>query len=130
MSPFIRSTSGGKILETGLAKFIADDYWSETSQNPDANWPRLSTYQILNNTVPSTWYLQNGSFLRLKSAEMGYSLPESLINKVKLKSCRIYASGTNLLLLSNFRLWDVEMGGNGLGYPIQQVINLGINLSF
>lgn len=130
MSPFIQSTSGGKILETGLAKFIADDYWSEASQNPYAKWPRLSTYEISNNTQRSTWFMQNGSFLRLKSAEIGYSLPDRFVKKAKLKTFRIYASGTNLLLFSKFKLWDVEMGGNGLNYPIQRVINLGINLSF
>ena len=49
---------------------------------------------------------------------------------MRLTTCRFYASGTNLLLFSKFKLWDVEMGGNGLGYPIQRVINLGLNLSF
>lgn len=130
MSPFTQSTSGGKILETGLAKFIADDYWSEASQNPYAKWPRLSTYEIANNNQRSTWFMQNGSFLRLKSAEMGFSIPKGIMKKAKLKSCRIYASGTNLFLISKFKLWDVEMGGNGLNYPIQRVINLGLNLSF
>jgi TonB-linked SusC/RagA family outer membrane protein len=130
MAPFIQTTADGKIMETGLTKFIADDHWSEASQNPFAKWPRLSTYEISNNTQRSTWFMQDGSFLRLKSAEMGYSLPAGLLGKIKLKSCRLYASGTNLFLLSRFRLWDVEMGGNGLGYPIQRVINLGINVSF
>jgi hypothetical protein len=47
-----------------------------------------------------------------------------------LESCRFYLSGTNLLLFSKFDLWDVEMGGNGLGYPLQRVYNIGLNLSF
>lgn len=130
MSPFVQSWSSGKILETGLAQFIADDYWSETSQNPYAAWPRLSNYNIDNNTQRSTWFMQDGSFLRLKSVELGYSLPQSLVNRMKLRSCRVYVSGTNLFTFSDFDLWDVEMGGNGLGYPLQRVINLGVNLSF
>jgi TonB-linked SusC/RagA family outer membrane protein len=130
MSPFVQRTSDGRVLETGLAQFIADDYWSELSQNPYAKWPRLSNKLINNNNQRSTWFLQNNSFLRLKSAEIGYSLPQKLSNKLKLSSLRFYVSGTNLLLFSKFKLWDVEMGGNGLGYPLQRVINLGINISF
>ncbi len=130
MSPFVRSSSGGKILETGLAKFIADDYWSESSQNPFAGWPRLSNYRITNNVQRSTWFMQNGSFLRLKSVEVGYSLPSPLVKKLRLETFRFYLSGTNLFKISKFKLWDVEMGGNGLGYPLQRVANVGINVSF
>jgi TonB-linked SusC/RagA family outer membrane protein len=126
MSPFVQS---GR-LETGLAKFIADDHWTELSQNPKAAWPRLSDRVITNNTQRSTWFMHDSGFLRLKSAEIGYSLPKSLVSKAGLASCRFYASGTNLLLFSNFKLWDVEMGSNGLGYPLQRVFNLGVNLSF
>ncbi|MFW6327338.1 MAG: SusC/RagA family TonB-linked outer membrane protein, partial [Bacteroidota bacterium] len=126
MSPFVRSDN----LETGLAEFIANDYWSETSQNPNASWPRLSTYQISNNNKRNTMFMQNGSFLRLKSVEVGYSLPQKITDVLNLQECRLYMSGTNLLLFSKFDLWDVEMGGNGLGYPIQRVFNFGINVSF
>ncbi|MDR3246856.1 MAG: TonB-dependent receptor [Prevotellaceae bacterium] len=135
MSPFVRETStasasAGLTMENGLAKFIADDYWSELSQNPYAAWPRLSDRKIANNNARSTWFMHDNPFLRIKSAEIGYSLPQKWINKVKLSSFRIYASGTNLWLFSKFDLWDVEMGGSGLNYPLQRVFNLGINLSF
>ncbi len=43
---------------------------------------------------------------------------------------RFYLSGTNLLTFSSFKLWDIEMGGNGLGYPIQRVFNIGANINF
>ena len=52
-----------------------------------------------------------------------------------MKNLRMYVSGTNLLLLSHFKLWDIEMGGNtenggnGLGYPLQRVFNLGVNVT-
>ena len=132
MSPFRqhKMTGDNRIYETGVAKFIADDYWSELSQDPNAAWPRLSNYVISNNNQRSTWFMKNGDFLRLKSVEIGYSLPRKWLNKIKLDQIRIYASGTNLFCLSDFKLWDVEMGGNGLNYPLQRVINLGLNLSF
>ncbi len=64
-------------------------------------------------------------------ANVGYTWNEnSFLSKAKIASMRIYFSGTNLLLVSNFKLWDIEMGGNGLGYPIQKVFNMGINVSF
>ena len=47
-----------------------------------------------------------------------------------LSNLRFYLSGNNLLKFSSFKLWDVEMGGNGLGYPLQRVFNIGFNLSF
>jgi TonB-linked SusC/RagA family outer membrane protein len=130
MSPFRQITKDNVITETGLAKFIADDYWSESSQNPFAGWPRLSGTLMSNNNQSNTMFMNNGSFLRFKSAEIGYSLPDKLIRKAKLNTLRVYVSGTNLLLFSKFKLWDVEMGGNGLGYPLQRVFNVGINLSF
>ena len=71
-----------------------------------------------------------GGFLRLKSLEVGYSINTKNIEKFKVESLRIYLSGTNLLTFSKFKIWDVEMGGNGLGYPIQRGINLGLNMNF
>lgn len=132
MTPFKQHTdkATNKTLETGLAHFIAQDYWSLESQNPYAKWPRLSSTLISNNNQLNTMFMQDGAFLRFKSAEIGYSLPAGLVKKIGLEACRIYASGTNLLLFSNFKLWDVEMGGNGLGYPLQRTINLGLNVSF
>ncbi len=126
LTPFVRSGN----TERGLAQFIVEDYWSESSQNPYAYWPRLSTTVLANNTQISTKFMEDGDFLRLKSAEIGYSLPARLVGKLQLNKCRLYVSGTNLLLFSKFKLWDVEMGGNGLGYPLQRVINAGINITF
>ena len=113
-----------------LLKAYADSYWSENNQNVYALWPRLSTNVVPNNNQRNTWFMRDGTFLRLKQAELGYTLPGKWKDKIHLKNLRIYVSGTNLLLFSKFKLWDVEMGGNGLGYPLQKVFNLGINMSF
>jgi len=108
----------------------ADSYWSETNRDIYALWPRLSTEVVNNNTQASTWFQRDGSFLRLKSVELGYTLPKKLTEKARISNLRVYASGLNLLLFSKFDLWDVEMGGNGMGYPIQRVYNVGLNVSF
>lgn len=111
-------------------KIVTDNYWSEENPDPHAFWPRLSTTVNSNNTVNSTWWLRNGSFLRLKTVEVGYSLPEKLTKKWGFEVLRFFASGNNLFCLSDFKLWDPEMGGYGIGYPTQRVYNIGINVEF
>jgi len=72
--------------------------------------------------------MRNGAFLRMKNAEIGYNVKESTLKKYHLAGLRFYANGTNLLLVSAFKLWDPEQGGDGLGYPVQKVFNLGVNV--
>ena len=97
-----------------------------------ALYPRLSTFVHSNNKVGSTWWQRDGSFLRLKQAEIGYTLSDKLAwpKKLKISSLRFYLSGSNLLLFSKFKLWDVEMAGKGIGYPLQRVFNVGFNITF
>lgn len=116
--------------QTQLLKVYADSHWSEENQNVYALWPRLSSTINNNNVQSSTWFMRNGSFLRLKQIELGYSLPAKLTTKLHIESLRFYLSGSNLLTWSKFNLWDVEMAGNGLGYPIQKIVNMGINITF
>jgi hypothetical protein len=117
-------------VERGLLQYIADDHWSENNRNLYAFWPRLSEYVVGNNSVTSTHWMRNGQFLRLKTAEIGYTMPERISRAAGMKSLRVYVSGVNLFVWSNFKMWDPEMAGNGLGYPIQRVYNLGLNINF
>lgn len=121
-SPFVGSRQ--------LLQAYSDDHWSEDKRNVYALWPRLSANFVENNLETSTWFMRNAAFLRLKSVELGYSFPEKLISRFKMNKMRLYANGTNLFLMSGFNLWDVEMAGNGLGYPLQKVFNLGLNITF
>jgi TonB-linked SusC/RagA family outer membrane protein len=133
-------TQSNKITSVGTTPFIngasalldayAGDHWSEDNRNIYALWPRLSDTYVNNNMQTSTWWMRDGSFLRLKSVELGYSLPEKTVSKIYMSGFRIYFSGTNLLTFSKFKMWDPEMGGNGLGYPVQQVFNFGLQVSF
>jgi TonB-linked SusC/RagA family outer membrane protein len=124
ISPFV--TNGG--AQNGLLKVVADDHWSEENRNIYAFWPRLSNTFIENNNQTSTWWMRNGAFLRLKSVELGYNVSKEFLDKFKISSLRLYANTTNPVVFSNFKLWDPEMGGNGLGYPIQATYNFGILL--
>ena len=118
------------VNDAQILQEYADSYWSEENQNVYALWPRLSTTLNSNNVARSTWFMRNGSFLRLKQMEFGYTIPKRVTDKIGMNTLRFYVSGTNLLLFSKFKMWDVEMAGNGLGYPIQRVVNFGLNLSF
>ena len=129
MSPFF-DTSSSYVGNNQLAKFIADDHWSESNKDLYAAWPRLASTSVTNNNQRSTWFMRDGSFLRLKQLEFGYTLPNRLTKKIGVESLRFYFSGTNLLCFSNFKIWDPEMGSNGLGYPVQRVFNLGVNMNF
>lgn len=117
------------INERNALQVIADDYWSYNNPDPYAFWPRMSTMAVSNNEKPSTWWLRNGSFLRLKTVEFGYSLSTKALERLKIESARFYINGTNLLTFSKFDLWDPEMAGNGLGYPTQRIINAGIHIT-
>ncbi|MDR2474211.1 MAG: TonB-dependent receptor [Tannerella sp.] len=126
-APFQQSGShtGNAVLQVW-----ADSHWTEENRDIYALWPRLSPQTINNNTQRSTWFMRDGSFLRLKSVEFGFNLPQRWTHVLNMETARIYISGTNLLLFSKFDLWDIEMGENGLGYPVQRVFNLGLNINF
>ncbi|WP_205945647.1 SusC/RagA family TonB-linked outer membrane protein [Pedobacter frigiditerrae] len=126
IAPFV--LNGGS--QNGLLQAISDSYWSEENRNIYALWPRLSPNFVPNNNRTSTWWMRNGNFLRLRSVEVAYNTPQKLNKKIGFKSLRIYVSATNLGYISSFNTWDPEMGGNGLGYPIQGTYNLGIRASF
>jgi TonB-linked SusC/RagA family outer membrane protein len=122
--------NNGFVGENALLKAYANSHWSEENQNIYAIWPRLSVTPVNNNTQTSTWFMRDGSFLRMKSAELGFTVPAKALERYKIGGLRIYISGLNLLTFSPFKLWDPEMGGNGLAYPIQKVVNAGITLNF
>ncbi|GAB3646016.1 TonB-dependent receptor [Echinicola sediminis] len=126
ISPFV--INGG--AQNGLLDVIAESHWSEENRDLYAFWPRLSDYFVENNNQSSTWWMRNGAFLRLKNVEVGYTLPQQILSKFKLEHMRVYANGSNLGVWSKFDMWDPEMGGNGLGYPVQSVYNLGVVVDF
>lgn len=126
ITPF--APNGG--YQNGLLKVIADSHWSEQNRDSYAFWPRLGPSFVENNTRTSTWWMRNGDFLRLKSVELAYNVPQKTTKRFGLGGLRVYANATNLNVISSFKLWDPEMGGNGLGYPIQTVYNLGLNVNF
>jgi TonB-linked SusC/RagA family outer membrane protein len=125
------------INPSGIAPFVnrrnapaivARDSWSESHPDVHAFWPRLSPDNVSNNVQQSSWWLREGSFIRLKSVEMGYNIPG--VQKMFMRSARVYLNCENLFYFSVFKLWDPEVGGNGLGYPLNRRFNIGLLLNF
>lgn len=110
----------------------AENRWSPSNAN--GTYPKVSdraSSAISGGLYHNTFWLNNAAFLRLKDVELGYNLSESLINKVHLKSARIYASAFNLITWSKVKDYDPEGdSGNGQFYPQQRIINLGISVKF
>lgn len=130
--------SSGNLERSAVNENIYNNVWMSTNtpeQNANVLYPRLSNSSggagASNNTQTSTWWQRNGSFIRLKNMEIGYTLPKSLTSKTFIKSFRFYLSGSNLLTFAPFNMWDPEKGGGeGSGYPLNRVITIGFNANF
>ncbi len=118
MDPFCQGIGVGN---RNVIDYIAENYFSEEKQNFDAAYPRLGllTTDIANNRVASTYWMRNGSFMRLKNLEVGYRFPYG----------RVYVSAANLLTFSPFDQWDPELSGWN-SYPLQRTFNVGFQLNF
>ena len=83
------------------------------------------------NALPSTFWLRNTSFLRLKNVQIAYNFPVNIINKLGISATRIYLSGTNLFTIDKIKILDPENANfNGEIYPLQRTVNFGINVTF
>ncbi|WP_256004329.1 SusC/RagA family TonB-linked outer membrane protein [Pedobacter deserti] len=131
VSPFLERNVQYIDGNTQVLQAFADSHWSEENQDLYALHPRLgmSNAMVANNLQNSTWWLRDGSFMRLKSVEVGYTLPARISKSLKLSGCRFYLNGLNLITWSPFKMWDPELGGNGFAYPVQKVFNFGLNVN-
>ncbi|WP_445738273.1 SusC/RagA family TonB-linked outer membrane protein [Mariniflexile sp.] len=115
---------------------MADDrsnvltYWLNrwTPENPGVNLPRVGG---INNTIVSTFYVQDVSYLRLKSIEFGYSLPKDVLQKINISKLRVFVGGQNLFTFTGLENFDPE-GGSGAqsnrNPPLYKTITFGLNL--
>jgi hypothetical protein len=108
-----------------------NDRWTEENPSQQAFWPRLSESTNYNNSRASTFWKKDMSFLRLKSLELGYSLPKKITSQLHASSIRFFASGNNLFYFSKFKLWDPELStSDGLKYPSMRSVMFGIEMNF
>jgi hypothetical protein len=131
------ATGVGVVPFTGIGQYPANVLTNSTSrwtkENPSQNvdYPRLTiTNSGDNNYVNSSWWLKDGSFMRLKQVSLGYSFITPDMKRKGISNLEVYAAGTNLLTFSKFKLWDPELGGNGAKYPYAKTMTVGLRAQF
>ncbi len=129
-----RTYERSDITFTNYQKFWKNR-WTES--NPSNEYPRLVSNDPNVNQRPSDFYVEDGSFLRLRNLQIGYNVPVSVLEYAKLKALRIYVSANNLLTLTNYNGFDPEIGTNGWildtgidkgYYPASRTFGAGINI--
>ena len=109
------------------------DRWTPT--NTDASFPRVWNSYTQNNpqNTPSSFWVHDASYVRLKNIQIGYTLPEKVLNSIGIQKIRIFWTGNNLLTFTNFYDWvdpESPLGGTNWTYPIVKVNSIGLNLTF
>ena len=108
----------------------ADISGDPATENPNADYPRLTYGNNPNNNRESTFWLRNRAYVRLKTLEAGYTLPQKISQKMHCNKIRVFFVGTNLLTWSAFKLWDPEIGSShGKNYPLNKNLSLGVSLN-
>ncbi len=95
--------------------------------------PTKTAGNATNNALASTRFVEDGSYLRLKNLQFGYTIPENLTRKVGINKVRFYVGGSNLLTFTKYKGFDPEVGNNGVDYgnfPQARTVLVGLNMNF
>lgn len=126
------NTSSGGVFQTGDRPYFAlwaKDYW--TPETPNAKYPMASDMFGDQNVGggPSTFWIRNGAYIRLKNIDLGYELPGKWIKRVGLQKVRVFANGTNLFVITGFKEHDPEQERLD-SYPLMKTYTAGLNVTF
>jgi len=139
---FIQGVYGNKIFNANRfyteAMSVAQNQTTETlyrwvGPGTSNSMPRAVFNDPNKNTRVSDRYIEDGSHIRLKTVTLGYNLPKSLLQHVKIISAKIYVSGQNLFTITKYKGFDPEVPVSGIDnnvYPVTRTISCGINLNF
>ena len=117
---FYAFQNNAKISEIALGRWTPETATSAT-------YPRLSAQNNLNNFLPSSFWQRDGSFIKLRSIELGYTIPASVIQKVNMLGARVFVNGVNLFSADKIDYTDPE---TLTGYPALRVISVGATIQF
>jgi hypothetical protein len=134
-----RSTEGMDRLYTNQLATVLNR-WTPEKPNLPGDMPRLVPGSDNPNLSISSRFLEDGSYLRVQNVSLGYNLPNSIINRVKIARLRVYATVQNLKTFTNYSGFDPEIGAynqrallmnidNGR-YPMPRTYTFGLNLEF
>ena len=111
-----------------IPSYILDDTWTEAYNNPNPTYPAFALNEKYTPTGHYRFY--DGSFFRLQSTQLAYTLPKSWTRNLSIEELKIYINGRNLLLLTKMPDDGVGAQHQAKNYPIKKQINLGINIQF
>lgn len=134
--------SGGIMDNTSMTKpfyhggnspaYLVENSWRE--DNPNAEFPRLAIVSASsNNAYSSSYWYRNGDYIRLKTAQIGYTIPQNLLKGIGIYGVRIHADGQNLLTFSKLNKYNIDPEQPGVSngyYPQQRVFSMGLKLTF
>ena len=109
--------------------------WENFARGADHNFPRSILYNKYNqyvSTAPAyvSYYVEDGDFVKIDNITLGYTLPKSVVNSIRLNNVRVFFRGNNLLTFSKFDWWDPELGSsNGQQYPLARTFTLGLTVN-
>ena len=104
------------------------DAWSAT--NPDSNIPALSLSDNNNEKRVSSYWVENGSYLKLRTIQLGYNFPQAIASKLAMQRLRMYVSAQNLFTIKSSSFTGVDPENPNYGYPIPLNITFGLNVTF
>ena len=104
------------------------DAWN--TNNTDSDIPRLTTSNTADEGRASSYFVENGSYLKLRTLQIGYTLPSQLMSKFKMTSARVYLSGQNLLTIKSSSLTCPDPENPDWNYPLSTSVSFGLQLSF
>jgi hypothetical protein len=104
------------------------DAWSPA--NPGSNIPALTTSDTNNEGRVSSYYIENGSYAKLRTIQLGYNMPKQVTDKLRLDRIRLYASAQNLLTIKSGKFTGADPENPGFNYPIPLNLTFGVNVSF
>jgi hypothetical protein len=126
MSPFYDG-------EVNVLREYYDNRWIPGADNTHAMYPVVVSESNANNFisgVTSTLWMRNGNYLRLKHAEIGYTLPKRHVSAIGLSSIRVFLNGMNLMTWDEIKIVDPESNSGDGDYPIQRNFNIGFEIKF
>lgn len=113
-----------------VAREYYDNRFVEGADNSNAKYPAVINGKNTNNYELSTLYMRDASYLKLKNAEIGYTLPQKVNNYLGVSKVRLFLNGTNLLCFDYLDIVDPEADYGTGNYPMQRVVNFGIDVDF
>ena len=134
LSPFVS--------DHAMLKEIYESHWTPKNTDNRPFWPRLSVQNIVDYNKQEDWYanetdvrkstyfMRECRFLRCTSLELAYNLPQAVRHKLRMQNVKFFVRANNPFLISNFKIWDVELGEDGFNYPIQKTYAAGMSISF